>query len=68
MKHYYVNPNPDNHGANEVHEDGCSWLRLVKNPIYLGLFNSCHDAVRKAKQTYPKVDGSYHCSPSCHTT
>ena len=53
MAHYYVNDNAQSNGDHEVHKEGCYWLGLVKSRTYLGLFNSCDGAVRKAKCTAP---------------
>ena len=36
MAKYYVNTNAQSNGDHEVHRDGCYWLSLVKNPMYLG--------------------------------
>ena len=72
MKFYYVNNSPDEYDNHEVHEDGCKWLGLVKNPTFLGEFESCFEAVTAAALPpfdFPpnKVDGCAHCSPECHS-
>lgn len=68
MRKYYVNPNEDDRGLHEVHHEDCSWLHLVDNPVYLGRFDNCAEAVQKAKQDhYQNSDGCAHCSPECHT-
>lgn len=63
---YYVNKNPQNNGDHEVHKEGCLWLPLESNRIYLGEFYSCSDAVKAAKQYYSDVDGCAKCIPQCH--
>ena len=68
MARYYVNRNAQDNGDHEVHKEGCYWLSLVKDPLYLGLFASCHGAVARAKAIYPTANGCKHCSPNCHTT
>jgi len=71
MKKYYINNNAQLNGDNEVHEDGCYWLRLANNTSYLGLFANCADAVRSAKIQYPyrnRINGCATCSSECHTT
>ncbi len=68
MASYYVNDNAQSNGDHEVHKEGCYWLSLVTSRTYLGLFDSCHGAVRKAKGTYPRANGCAHCSPTCHTS
>lgn len=66
MANYYVNRNAQQNGDHEVHLDGCT--RMPTNPLYLGSFSTCHDAVRAAKQYFPRSNGCYWCSPACHTT
>lgn len=39
MAEYYVNPNQQANGDNEVHVEGCYWLSLVRQPIPLGNFH-----------------------------
>lgn len=68
MANYYVNKNAQSNGDHEVHKAGCSWLPKVENRIYLGNFNNCKEAVRKAKEYYSKVNGCYYCSKECHTS
>ena len=68
MKKYYVNidstGNPNyNH---EVHAEDCIWLPSAKNRIDLGCFNSCFDAVEKAKEYFADIDGCATCCPLCH--
>jgi len=68
MFKYYVNKqttgNPNyNH---EVHAEYCRYLPTAENSVYLGVFTSCSDAVKKAKTIYSNVDGCATCCPSCH--
>ena len=67
MTLYYVNKNAQDNGDHEVHESGCDWLPLEENRLYLGLFDSCSPAVRKAKTYYEQSKGCAHCSSACHT-
>ena len=67
MAAYYVNTNAQSNGDHEVHRDWCYWLSLIKNPMYLGYFDSCYPAVQAAKQTYSSANGCAHCSGACHT-
>lgn len=66
--HYYVNKvttsNPNNN--HEVHAEGCQWMPSAINRDYLGYFNSCGEAVKKAKEKYLNVDGCATCCPLCH--
>jgi len=68
MKNYYVNKIKQSNGDHEVHESSCSFLPSVENREYLGLFSDCKEAVKKAKEKYPKSNGCYFCSDSCHTS
>ncbi|GMN06287.1 hypothetical protein MTsPCn5_16760 [Croceitalea sp. MTPC5] len=68
MAKYYVNKNAQANGDHEVHKEGCVWLPLVGNRIYLGSFTNCKSAVREAKKYYTQVNGCYYCSRDCHTS
>ncbi len=68
MPIYYVNKNAQDKGDHEVHEDGCSWVPATHNRIKLGSFDSCHDAVKEAKNHYTQFNGCKHCSEPCHTS
>jgi len=65
MAKYYVNKDAQPTGEHEVHKLGCTWF--PSNTIYLGEYNKCSDAIKKAKEHYSKVDGCYYCSKECHT-
>ena len=67
MSKYYVNKNAQDTGEHEVHCEGCQWMPLAKNLIYLGNFSSCKAAIDEAKKYYTNVDGCMHCSLTCHT-
>ena len=67
MANYYVNKNAQSNGDHEVHRQGCYWLGLVSEPMYLGNFLTCHEAVQMAKKYYWTANGCAHCSPFCHT-
>ena len=67
MARYYVNKNAQDNGDHEVHVTGCNYLPKPENRIYLGSFDSCHNAVKKARETYSQVNGCYWCSRDCHT-
>lgn len=68
-KYYYVNKdttgNPKyNH---EVHTEECAIKLKISNKEYLGSYDNCNDAVRKAKDLgYSNVDGCIHCCYACH--
>lgn len=67
-KKYYVNKNAQANGDHEVHTTGCSYMPLESNKIYLGLYENCFSAIRKAKEYYTKVNGCYYCCNACHTS
>ena len=50
MTPYFVNRNEQPNGDHEVHGYGCRRLPGVRNRIYVGYFNSCHDAVIEARE------------------
>jgi hypothetical protein len=65
---YYVHTELDENGDNEVHKASCFKLPSEKNRTDLGEFDSCVDAVKEAKKTYPTTaNGCVHCSKECHT-
>jgi hypothetical protein len=67
--YYYVNTNAQPNGDHEVHKQTCTWLPSTENRKYLGLFDTCAEAVKEAKKDYPKTaNGCYYCSPTCHTS
>lgn len=66
MKNYYVNKIKQSNGDHEVHESSCNRLPSMENREYLGLFNDCKEAVKKAKEKYAQSDGCYFCSNDCH--
>lgn len=67
-KNYYFYNYVDSKGNHEVHTGDCSYLPAVENRTYIGLYNSCSDAISAAKKQYPlkSFDGCYFCCTSCH--
>ena len=55
MKNYYVNKNAQLTGEHEVHTSSCLFLQSVENRIYLGLFNTCDEALSAARNYYSTV-------------
>ena len=68
MDQYCVNKNTDNPGGHhEVHTLNCSSIPTALNRIYLGMFDSCRDALIEAGKQFPNnVDGCVHCCIECH--
>lgn len=69
MARYYVNKNAQDNGDHEVHVETCDRLPKPNNRIDLGIFSSCHGAVKKAKEEhYRQSNGCKFCSYECHTS
>jgi hypothetical protein len=64
---YYVNDNAQANGDHEVHTEQCQFLPSSNNRRYLGYFDRCQEAVKKARETYPQSNGCYFCSRECNT-
>jgi hypothetical protein len=64
---YYVNRQAQMNGDHEVHIEGCVWMPKRENPIFLGEFASCQEAVHAAKSHFSQVNGCYYCCNPCHT-
>lgn len=68
MDRYCVNKHAQPNGDHEVHRvDHCNNLPNEENRLYLGYFDDCRAAVRKAKETYPQSNGCAFCAPECNT-
>lgn len=66
---YYVHTLKDAQGDYEVHRDGCQYMPLPSNRLYLGNFLGCNSAVLAARnQGYTPANGCYWCSRACHTS
>ncbi len=67
MRKYYVNKTPQPNGDNEVHAEGCFWLSIAQDVLYLGVFRNAYEALEAAKVYYPRsADGCKHCCPEIH--
>ena len=60
--------NMQENGDNEIHTYNCPHPPLHQNREGLGHFSTCREAVRMAKQKYPRANGCYYCVPECHTS
>lgn len=69
MPEYYVSRTPDDDGFYPIHHIICPQLEGVDLGafVYLGRFNSCHKALKAARQHYQTADGCRRCASSCHT-
>jgi hypothetical protein len=61
MIYYYVDERESKSGEHEVHCEGCAHLPDVLHRKFLGVFNSCKDAVEEAKRFYENVVGCNCC-------
>jgi len=70
MKRFYVNKNrQDSHDGlhNEVHEEGCFWLKQARDVKDLGYHLNCKSAMLVARIYYPdSADGCKVCCEDCH--
>ena len=69
MPNYYLNSQAQQNGDHEVHLLICEFLPPSINRVLLGTFNSCDEAIDKAKEKFhpSKVNGCSHCANLCHT-
>ncbi|HEX9877860.1 MAG TPA: hypothetical protein VGC50_14505 [Gammaproteobacteria bacterium] len=66
MARYYVNRSTQADGDHEVHRYGCVYMPSPEGWLYLGDFESCVPAIKKAKVVFEHCDGCYYCSTFCH--
>lgn len=65
MKFFYIATSPNSKRAYQIHQKGCELIPNKYERDYLGPFNACHEAVRKASAQYQHVEV---CSNCCDTT
>lgn len=65
---YYVNNNAQLNGDHEVHLGTCPYSSMMYSRMYLGEFETCQEAVRRAKKHYPRSNGCFTCCKPCHTS
>lgn len=75
MPNYCINKNAQSNGDYEVHDltpGACAHLPEPHNQASLGYHQSCHGAVRAAKNANPglrsRINGCYYCCEPCHTS
>lgn len=61
IKHHYVDRRPNRLGAHEVHREGCPRIPSVADRLYLGMFGSSREAVKKAAEHYKPAKGCHSC-------
>lgn len=68
MLEYLVNVQTGDHGENEIHKIGCSYLPDPSNWRLLGWFYSDQEALQEAhRQGYQNADGCFWCCRSIHS-
>lgn len=65
---YYVNNNVQHNGDYEVHVSTCEYFSMMFNRTEIGEFETCQEAIRKAKKRYPRANGCFTCCRPCHTS
>lgn len=61
MKFFYLSSSPNAQGAFEIHEKECEEIPSIYDRDYLGPFNTCLEAVRRASDFKQNVDVCPHC-------
>jgi hypothetical protein len=59
---YFVAVRPRTNDFHSVHKEGCPFLPEADEKIYLGLFNSAHDAEEEGKKHFIKSKNCPFCS------
>ena len=65
MKKYYISKRSLLNGIFSVHREDCPFVPEPEKRIYLGKFNSGHDAAKVAKMICLKSDCCYFCLQAC---
>ena len=68
LYHYYVSDYAQSNGVHEVHREGCTFMPAEDERTYLGVFDNCSDAVKKAREYYAQSKGCYYCTKERHTS
>ena len=72
MAKFIVNKNKQSNGDREVHNatKGCSYMPNSENQVEIGHYDTCQEAVIKAKVKLSdnRVNGCYYCCNTCHTS
>ncbi len=66
MDSYYLNLAAQAKGEHEIHTASCVYLPDRPHREFLGVFDDCHEAIRKAKDYFDNVDGCLYCCDDCH--
>jgi hypothetical protein len=66
MDNYCIDKKKNHDGVHEVHVCSCLHRPDLENQEHLGPFDTCHEAIMKAKTLYAKVNGCVHCCKPCH--
>lgn len=63
---FYLSKIPQINGDYEVHTSNCMFLPKKESRIELGEYYNCGDAIDKASEDHPNVNGCYFCSRLYH--
>ncbi|WP_051444930.1 hypothetical protein [Desulfocurvus vexinensis] len=66
MPYYHVTKAPQPGGDHEVHQRGCMYMPAPADCLPLGQHPTCHGALARAREHYPRVRGCYWCCLECH--
>lgn len=58
---YYVAIRPQTNDFHAVHKEGCPFLHDDNGKIYLGLFKSGHEAIRKSRLSFTRTENCLFC-------
>lgn len=58
---YYVATRPRTNDYHPVHKEGCPFLDDNGEEIYLGLFNSGHEAIKISKLSFARTENCLFC-------
>lgn len=72
---YFMNAHQQSSGDYEVHNENCSFGKLVKDKLELGNYLQCQPAVERAialycnevQQKEGQINGCYYCCNPCNT-
>ena len=66
METYYLSLVAQTKGEHEVHVASCVYLPERAKREFLGVFENCHEAIKRAKDYFDNVDGCAYCCSDCH--
>lgn len=64
---YFIGIRPQTNEHHTVHKDGCPFLPDTGLRIYLGIFQSPHDAINEGRRHFNKSGSCLFCSKEHHS-